>query len=132
MKAIIHTPKAPKAVGPYSQAIRAKFQEFLFVSGQIPLDPSTGEVVPGDIETQTEQVLKNIESILAAGGSSLRQVLKTTVYLRNLDDFAKMNSVYERFFREMPPARSTVEVSRLPRQVSVEIDVIAAVEEGKE
>ena len=128
MKLVVQTEKAPKAIGPYSQGIRAKTQELLFLAGQIPLDPSTGEVVTGNIEKQTEQVLKNLEAILVAGGSSLDRVLKTTVYLKNLDDFPVVNAVYGRFFGENPPARSTVEVSRLPRQVGIEIDAIAAAE----
>ncbi len=127
MKSVIQTERAPKAIGPYSQAIRARFGELLFLSGQIPLNPETGELVAGDIEQQTERVLKNLEAVLIAGGSSLQQVLKTTVYLKNLDDFPRMNAVYEKFFGEEPPARSTVEVSGLPRQAAVEIDVIAAV-----
>ena len=126
MKTVIQTEEAPKAIGPYSQGIRIRAGELLFLSGQIPLTP-TGEVVSGDIESQTRQVLKNLEAVLAAGGSSLNQVLKTTVYLKNLDDFPRMNAVYERFFRDKPPARSTVEVSRLPRQVGIEVDVIASV-----
>ncbi|MBM3802195.1 MAG: RidA family protein [Acidimicrobiia bacterium] len=126
MKSVIQAGNAPKAIGPYSQGIRIRAGELLFLSGQIPLTPA-GEVVSGDIESQTEQVLKNLEAVLTAGGSSLSQVLKTTVYLKNLDDFPRVNAVYERFFRDSPPARSTVEVSRLPRQVSIEIDVIAAV-----
>ncbi|HEU0005037.1 MAG TPA: RidA family protein [Terriglobia bacterium] len=126
MKSVVQTENAPKAIGPYSQGIRVRTGEFLFLSGQIPLTPA-GELVGGDIESQTEQVLKNLEAVLAAGGSSLSQVLRTTVYLKNLDDFPRMNAIYERFFRDAPPARSTVEVSRLPRQVAIEIDVIAAV-----
>jgi 2-iminobutanoate/2-iminopropanoate deaminase len=128
MKSLVATEKAPQAIGPYSQAVRIKCGELLFLSGQIPLDPSSGEVVQGGIESQTRQVLKNLEEVLKAGGSSLESVLKTTVYLRNLDDFPKMNEVYQQFFRKDPPARSTVEVSRLPRQVDVEIDAIAVVE----
>ncbi len=126
MKSVIQTENAPKAIGPYSQGIRVRTGELLFLSGQIPLT-AAGELVGGDIESQTEQVLRNLQAVLEAGGSSLSQVLKTTVYLKNLDDFPRMNAVYERFFRDSPPARSTVEVSRLPRQVAVEIDVIAAV-----
>lgn len=129
MKTVIQTEHAPRAMGPYSQAIRATSQELLFLSGQIPLDPSTGEIVSGDIEKQTEQVLRNLEAVLAAGGSSLSRVLKTTIYLRNLEDFPRVNAVYARFFGDAPPARSTVEVSRLPRQVGIEIDAIAAVGE---
>jgi len=126
MKSEIRTEQAPKAIGPYSQGLRVRAGELLFLSGQIPLTPE-GELVAGDIESQTEQVLKNLEAVLTAGGSSLSQVVKTTVYLKNLDDFPRMNAVYARFFRDTPPARSTVEVSRLPRQVAIEIDVIAGV-----
>ena len=126
MKSVIQAENAPKAIGPYSQGIRIGTSELLFVSGQIPLT-AAGELVGGDIERQTEQVLRNLQAVLEAGGSSLNQVLKTTVYLNNLEDFPRMNAVYERFFQDLPPARSTVEVSRLPRQVAVEIDAIAAV-----
>src|SRR5262245_40120168 len=125
MKSIVQTDNAPKAIGPYSQGVRVPAGELLFLSGQIPLTPG-GEVVGGDIEKQTEQVLMNLEALLAAGGSSLSQVLKTTVYLKNLDDFPRMNAIYARFFGDSPPARSTVEVSRLPRQAVIEMDVIAA------
>jgi 2-iminobutanoate/2-iminopropanoate deaminase len=126
MISAIQTEKAPRAIGPYSQGIRVRTSELLFLSGQIPLTPA-GVVVAGDIESQTEQVLKNLEAVLLAGGSSLSQVLKTTVYLKDLDDFPRMNAIYEKYFRDTPPARSTVEVSRLPRQAAIEIDVIAAV-----
>jgi 2-iminobutanoate/2-iminopropanoate deaminase len=124
-KQAISTPQAPAAIGPYSQAIRSG--NLLFVSGQIPLDPSTGQLVQGDAAVQTERVLKNLAAILEAAGSSLAQVLKTTVYLKDLGDFGKMNEVYARFFGDCPPARATVEVARLPRDVSVEIDLIAEV-----
>ena len=127
MKSIVKTDKAPHAIGPYSQGVKAKCGDLLFLSGQIPLDPSTGEVIQGGIEMQTQQVLRNLDELLKAGGSSLDLVVKTTVYLRNLDDFPKMNDVYSHFFRENAPARSTVEVSKLPRQVDVEIDAIALV-----
>lgn len=132
MKTVVQTASAPKAVGPYSQAIRTSARELIFLSGQIPVDPVSGEVVAGDIELQTEQVLKNLQAVLVAGGSSLDQVLKTTVYLKDIDDFSRMNAVYAKFFGENPPARSTVEVARLPRQVSIEIDVVAAAEPGAE
>jgi len=128
MKSLVATDKAPRAIGPYSQGVSIKCGELLFLSGQIPLDPSSGEVVQGGIELQTRKVLENLEEVLKAGGSSLESVLKTTVYLTNLDDFPKMNEVYQQFFQKAPPARSTVEVSRLPRQVKVEIDAIAVVE----
>jgi 2-iminobutanoate/2-iminopropanoate deaminase len=122
-KEIISTPRAPAAIGPYSQAIRSG--GLVFVSGQIPLDPATGQIVAGDIAAQTERVLNNLAAILHAAGSDLSRVLKTTVYLRDLGDFGKMNEVYAQFFGEKPPARATVQVSRLPRDVSVEIDLIA-------
>ncbi|MFZ0963460.1 MAG: RidA family protein [Terriglobia bacterium] len=125
-KQAISTPLAPAAIGPYSQAIRSG--NLLFLSGQIPLDPETGNIVEGDAAVQTARVLQNLSAVLEAAGSSLAHVLKATVYLRDLADFAMMNEVYARFFTESPPARSTVEVSRLPRNVTVEIDVIAEVE----
>lgn len=123
MREVIATPKAPAAIGPYSQAIKAN--GWVFASGQIPLDPATGTLVDGDIAVQTERVLKNMEAVLAAAGSSLERVVRTTVYLKDMGDFAQMNEVYARFFVSAPPARSTVEVARLPRDVRVEIDVIA-------
>ncbi len=125
-KQAISTPLAPAAIGPYSQAIRSG--SLVFLSGQIPLDPETGKIVEGDAAVQTARVLQNLSAILEAAGSSLGQVLKTTVYLKDMADFAMMNEVYARFFVESPPARATVEVSRLPRNVSVEIDLIAEVE----
>jgi len=125
-KQAISTPLAPAAIGPYSQAIRSG--NLVFLSGQIPLDPQTGDIVEGDAAVQTARVLQNLSAILEAAGSSLGQVLKTTVYLRDLADFAMMNEVYARFFDDTPPARATVEVARLPRNVSVEIDLIAEVE----
>jgi 2-iminobutanoate/2-iminopropanoate deaminase len=123
MKQPIATEKAPKAIGPYSQAI--VHSGIVYVSGQIPLDPATGQIVEGDIAAQTERVLENLKAVLEASGSSLSQVLKTTVFLKNMSDFPKMNEVYGRYFVETPPARSTVEVARLPRDVQVEIDCIA-------
>ena len=125
-KHAISTPLAPAAICPYSQAIRSG--NLVFLSGQIPLDPQTGNIVEGDAAVQTARVLQNLSAILEAAGSSLGQVLKTTVYLRDLADFAMMNEVYARFFDDTPPARATVEVARLPRNVSVEIDLIAEVE----
>ena len=125
-KQAISTPLAPAAIGPYSQAIRSG--NLVFMSGQIPLDPQTADIVEGDAAVQTARVLQNLSAILEAAGSSLGQVLKTTVYLRDLADFAMMNEVYARFFDDVPPARATVEVARLPRNVSVEIDLIAEVE----
>jgi 2-iminobutanoate/2-iminopropanoate deaminase len=114
---------APAAIGPYSQAI--KVAHFIFCSGQIPLDPRTGEIVGGDVGTQTDRVLKNLEAVLEATGSGLFQVVKTTVYLKSIQDFPAMNAVYEKYFQISPPARATVEVSRLPKDVLVEIDAIA-------
>jgi 2-iminobutanoate/2-iminopropanoate deaminase len=122
-KEVVSTSKAPAALGPYSQAVR--WGDLIFVSGQIPIDPATSQVVGDDVAAQTERVMKNLAAILEAAGASLRQVLKTTVYLRDLNDFAKMNEVYARFFSEQPPARATVQVARLPRDVSVEIEVVA-------
>ena len=126
-KQAVSTPLAPAAIGPYSQAIRSG--RLVFVSGQIPLDPATGNIVEGDAAVQTARVLQNLSAILEAAGSSLGQVLKTTVYLKDMADFTLMNEVYARFFGEVPPARATVEVARLPRNVSVEIDLIAEVGE---
>jgi 2-iminobutanoate/2-iminopropanoate deaminase len=125
MREVIATNDAPKAIGPYSQAIKAN--GMVFLSGQIPLDPSTQELVQGDVAIQSERVLRNISKILKAAGSSLEQVVKTTVFLKDLLDFAAMNEVYARYFLHFPPARSTVEVARLPKDVLVEIDVIALV-----
>lgn len=123
MKDRVQTDNAPKAIGPYSQAIKAN--GFVFASGQIPLDPATMQIVEGGIREQTERVMNNLEAVLQAAGSSLEGVVKTTVFLKDLSDFAEMNEVYGSFFRQTPPARSTVEVARLPRDVRVEIDVIA-------
>ncbi|HZS08801.1 MAG TPA: RidA family protein [Blastocatellia bacterium] len=119
----IHTDSAPKAIGPYSQAIRAG--GLIFASGQIPLDPATMQIVEGDIAAQTERVLKNLGQVLNAAGSSLDKVVKTTVFLADMNDFAAMNDVYAKFFGETRPARSTVQAARLPRDARVEIDVIA-------
>jgi 2-iminobutanoate/2-iminopropanoate deaminase len=126
MKDRVQTDSAPKAIGPYSQAI--KTNGLIFASGQIPLDPATMQIVEGGIREQTERVMNNLSAVLAAAGSSLERVVKTTVFLADLADFADMNEVYGRFFGETPPARSTVQVSRLPRDVRVEIDVIALAE----
>src|SRR5262245_41970221 len=123
MRDRVQTDNAPKAIGPYSQAIKAN--GMVFASGQIALDPSTMQVIEGGIREQTERVLNNLSAVLDASGSSLVRVVKTTVFLADLSDFVEMNEVYGRFFAETPPARSTVEVSRLPRDVRVEIDVIA-------
>jgi 2-iminobutanoate/2-iminopropanoate deaminase len=123
MRDAISTPDAPKAIGPYSQAIRAN--GFIFVSGQVAFDPTTQQLINGDVGAQTERVLKNISAILKAAGSTLEKVVRSTVFLKNMGDFAAMNEVYGRYFGSAPPARSTVEVARLPRDVLVEIDVIA-------
>jgi len=125
MKKIIATDRAPKAIGPYSQAI--VHNGLAFLSGQIPLDPKTNQLVGGDITVQTERVLENIQGLLEASGASLASVLKVTVFLKDMGDFPKMNEAYTRYFGENPPARSTVEVARLPRDVQVEIDAIAVV-----
>ena len=123
-KEIAKTDEAPAAIGPYSQGV--KVAGLVFVSGQIPLVPETGQVIEGDIADQTERVMKNLEAVLVAAGSSLDRVVKTTIYLKNLDDFEKVNEVYGRYFRNAPPARATVEVSKLPKGVSIEIDAVAA------
>ena len=123
MRDVITTDRGPKAIGPYSQAIRAN--GFVFVSGQIPFDPATGQLVEGDIARQTERVLENLKGIVEAAGSSLERVVKTTVYLKDITDFATMNEVYARYFPANPPARATVEVARLPRDARVEIELIA-------
>ena len=126
MRMIVATDRAPKAIGPYSQGVIAIPQGLLFVSGQIPLDPLTGQVVDGDIATQTERVLENLKGVVENAGLSLKKVVKTTVYLKDMNEFAAMNEIYARYFSEKPPARATVEVSRLPKDVRVEIDCIAA------
>ena len=123
MKDRVQTDSAPKAIGPYSQAIKAN--GLVFASGQIPLDPATMQIVEGGIREQTERVMNNLSAVLQAAGSSLDRVVKTTVFLVDLADFADMNETYGRFFGEAPPARSTVQVSRLPRDVRIEIDLIA-------
>ena len=123
MRNVISTPDAPKAIGPYSQAIKAN--GFVFVSGQVAIDPATQQVISGDVAAQTERVLKNLSEILKAAGSGLENVVRSGVFLKSMNDFAAMNEVYGKFFSSNPPARSTVEVSRLPKDVLVEIDVIA-------
>ncbi len=122
-KKIIATPKAPAAIGPYSQAIR--IGDFLYTSGQISLDPETMEMITGDIEVETEKVLKNIEAILKEDGLNLNNIIKTTVYLTDLSEFARMNQVYENFFTDTKPARACVQVAALPKGAKVEIDVVA-------
>jgi len=123
MKEIIATDEGPKAIGPYSQAVRAN--GFVFVSGQIPLDPATGELLVGDIGQQTARVLENLKAILEAAGSSMDRAVKVSVFLRDMSEFAGMNAIYAKYFPNDPPARATVQVARLPRDVGVEIDVIA-------
>ena len=125
MKESISTPKAPGAIGPYSQAV--KVNNLVFVSGQIPLNPETGQVVQGDIKAQAGQALENIKAILKAAGSSLNDVVKTTVFMKNLKDFAAMNAVYQEYFQENPPARTTIEVVGLPRDAIIEIEAIAVI-----
>lgn len=121
---IIATERAPRAIGPYSQAVRSG--NLVFASGQIPIDPATGDFVAGGISEQTEQVLRNLSAVFEAAGIGLNQVIKTTVFLADMDDFIAMNEVYGRFFGENPPARATVQAARLPRDARVEIEAIAA------
>lgn len=123
MGSIVATDKAPGAIGPYSQAI--KTGSYVFTAGQIPLDPATGKLVEGDIEAQTEQVMKNLAAVLDAAGSSLSRVVKTTCFLTNLDDFAVFNGIYARHFGDTKPARSTVKVAKLPAGASVEVECVA-------
>jgi len=123
MREVIATKDGPQVIGPYSQAIKAN--GFVFVSGQVAIDPATQEVVEGGVSAQTERALKNVSGILAAGGSEMAKVVRSTVFLKSMDDFAAMNAVYGKYFTSAPPARSTVEVARLPKEVLVEIDVIA-------
>lgn len=123
MREIISTKDAPQAIGPYSQAIKAN--GFVFVSGQIAIDPATQQVISGHVAAQTDRVLRNLTEILKAAGSGLDKVVRSTVFLKNMNDFNAMNEVYGRYFTTAPPARSTVEVARLPKDVMVEIDVIA-------
>jgi 2-iminobutanoate/2-iminopropanoate deaminase len=127
VREIIHTDRAPHAIGPYSQAVRAG--NLVFASGQIPTDPATGEFVSGGIAEQTEQVLRNLSAVLEAAGTGLAQVVKTTVFLAEMSDFAAMNEVYARFFDNEPPARATVAAAGLPRNARVEIDAIAMIAE---
>lgn len=122
-KTVVSTSQAPAAVGPYSQAIRSG--DFLFLAGQIPLDPSTGELVPGGVPEQTRRILENIQAVLAAAGAGLDDVVKSTVFLVDLGQFTQMNGVYGEYFRESPPARSTIQVVALPKGAQVEIEVIA-------
>jgi len=123
MKKVISTPGAPKAIGPYSQAI--KIGNMLFTAGQIPMVPETSELVTGDIKAQTERVFKNLEAVLRAANMNFTHVVKVTVYLADMADFPKMNEVYSLYFPDYPPARSTVQVAKLPKDVAIEIDLIA-------
>jgi len=123
MREVVSTKDAPQAIGPYSQAIKAN--GFVFTSGQIAIDPATQEIVAGEVAAQTERVLRNLSEILEAAGSGLGKVVRCTVFLKDMNDFAAMNAVYGKYFSSAPPARSTVEVARLPKDVLVEIDVIA-------
>src|ERR1700761_2350664 len=125
MKKIISTENAPQAIGPYSQAVISN--GFAFLSGQIPLDPATGQIIEGNVAAQTERVLENLKAVLEACGGSLESVVKTTVFLKDMGEFALMNEVYGRYFPSNAPARSTVEAARLPKDVRVEIDCIALV-----
>jgi 2-iminobutanoate/2-iminopropanoate deaminase len=122
-KRIVKTDQAPSAIGPYSQAVIAN--GFVFAAGQVPLDPRTGQIVPGDTRIQTKRVMENLKAVLTAAGSSMDRVVKTTVFLVNLNDFGVMNEIYGEYFQEEPPARSTVQVAKLPREAAVEIEVIA-------
>ena len=124
MKAAVSSPDAPKAIGPYSQAVRAG--QLLFVSGQVPLDPATGQIVDGDIAAQTRRVFANLAAVLNAGGRTFADVVRTTVFLADMNDFAAVNDVYGSYFSEPYPARATVQVARLPKDARVEIDVIAS------
>ena len=126
-KLIIHTDQAPAAIGPYSQGVRVG--PFLFTAGQTALNPPTGELVPGGIEAETRQVLENVKNVLAAAGSSMAEVVKTTVFLRDMNDFGKMNAIYAQYFPDNPPARTTVQVVALPKGGAVEIEVVAIVKE---
>jgi 2-iminobutanoate/2-iminopropanoate deaminase len=125
MREIVATDRGPKAIGPYSQAVKAN--GFVFVSGQVAIDPKTQQVIEGAIVPQTERVMENLKGIVEASGSSLDKVVKTTVFLADMNDFAAMNEVYARYFPANPPARATVQVSRLPKDVRVEIEVIALI-----
>ena len=122
---IVHTDKAPKAIGPYSQAIRT--DSMIFAAGQTGIDPATGDLIPGGVEEQTRQVLANLRNVIEAAGSSFKYVVKTTVFLRDMNDFAKMNAIYAEYFGENPPARSTIAVAGLPKNGLVEIEAIALI-----
>ncbi len=130
MPKVIFTEKAPKPIGPYSQAIYAP--PFLFISGQIPIDPATGQLVEGDFKVKVRRVLENLKSIVEAAGGKLNNIIKVNVYLRDLNKFSEFNSVYSEYFLDNPPARSTVEVSNLPKNVDIEIEAIAFIEQSKD
>jgi 2-iminobutanoate/2-iminopropanoate deaminase len=129
MKQIISTSEAPAAIGPYSQAVRSG--NFLFCSGQIPLDPKSGQIVPGDIAAQTRRVLENIGAVLKAEGLTFENIVKTTIFLTDLGDFQTVNEIYGSYFKQKPPARSTVQVSALPKGAKVEIEVVAVADNGE-
>jgi 2-iminobutanoate/2-iminopropanoate deaminase len=128
-KKVVFTEKAPKPIGPYSQAIIAG--NLIFTAGQIPIDPATNQVVQGDIKEQTRRVLENLRAILESVGATFDDVVKVTIYMKDLNEFSAMNEVYSEYFKNSPPARTTVEVSRLPRDVKIEIDLIAIVKQAK-
>lgn len=124
-KSIVQTDNAPRAVGPYSQAVKLEGESLIFASGQIALDPKTGDRIHGGIVQETRQVLENLKAVLGAAGSSLEKVVKTTVFMHSMDDFGVMNEVYSQYFKTDPPARSTIEVSRLPKGMKIEIEAVA-------
>ena len=126
-KSIVQTDNAPRAVGPYSQAVKLEGESLIFASGQIALDPKTGDRIHGGIVQETRQVLENLKAVLGAAGSSLEKVVKTTVFMHSMDDFGLMNEVYSQYFKTDPPARSTIEVSRLPKGMKIEIEAVAYV-----
>ena len=126
MKKVISTDKAPKAIGPYSQGILVG--KFLFISGQIAIVPETGELIKGDIESETEQILKNIKAIVEEEDGSMENIVKTTIYLKDMSNFSRVNEIYGKFFTPMPPARATVEVSNLPKGTDIEIEAIAVLD----
>lgn len=124
---IIQTEKAPKAIGPYSQGIKLEGSGLIFTAGQIPLDPKTGEMVSGGVEKETRQVLENVKGVLEGAGSGMSKVVKTTVYLKDMEDFPLMNQVYAEYFKENPPARTTVQVAELPKGAKIEIEAVAVI-----
>ena len=128
MRKTVHSARAPKAIGPYSQAVEARGTRTLWLSGQIPLDPATGELVPGDVAAQAARAMENLRQVLAAAGAGFEHVVRCTIYLADLADFAKVNEVYGRSFPKDPPARATVQVAALPRGARVEIDAVAVLE----